>query len=269
MKKISIFILVLALGAFSGCASLHTKARGASGEKQAAIENDIPITIGFNLLEDKRPQEDVSYMTSVREKVSGEILKMLRDEGIFDEIHFPALEKDSIVICGEIKKFNWVSFDTMISYIPGLNVLPFFGLPSTRVYSEAEIYLELKKNRTNDVIFGFIESYKKETTYNIYNFKTERANADLASCFDVILKRIKEKILLNRIKILEVAGLVSAKTPKPSAETKSEEAAKSEPEVKSEQPAAVPAPVPAAAPTPAPAAPATPASKTEPAAAPQ
>ena len=229
MRKLSTsLILVIILFAFSGCFGLMGRASkgdalGGKNLSLATPDKDVSITVGFNLLEDKRPKKDVSYMTSVREKVSAEILKILKDIRLFDEVHFPVSESDTIVISGEIKKFNWESFGTMISYIPALNVLTFLGLPSTRVHSEVEIYLEIKNVKTNGVILGFIESYDKERKYNPYNFKSDKADQELAYCFNIVLRRIRKKIIFNRKKILEVVELASTKVSEPQKDKKPKE----------------------------------------------
>ncbi|NQU18680.1 hypothetical protein HQ550_00820 [bacterium] len=229
MRKLSTsLILVIILFAFSGCFGLMGRASkgDALGDRNlssATPDKDVSITVGFNLLEDKRPKKDVSYMTSVREKVSAEILKILKEIRLFDEVHFPAPESDAIVISGEIKKFDWDSSGTLISYIPALNVLTFLGLPSTRVHSEVEIYLEIKNVKTNGVILGFIESYSKDKKYNQYNFKTDKADQELEYCFNIVLNRIRKKIIFNREKILEVVELASTEVSEPQKDKKPKE----------------------------------------------
>ena len=216
MKKSTILIMAVSLFAFSGCFSFfgsRSESLGRQAVSLPAQDREGSIIAGFDLLEDMRPKKDITYMTSVSEKVSEKIIKALRDMRLFDEIHFPSLKDDNIVISGEIRKFHWESFDTMISYIPGLNVLPFLGLPSTRVHSEVEIYLELRNNKTNEAILGFIESFSDDKKYNIYNFKTDKANQDLAFCFNIVLKRIRDKIIVNRNKIFELFDIVSSKIP--------------------------------------------------------
>ncbi len=188
---------------------------------------EILVVVGFVPLEDKRPTEDISYMTSVREKVSSKIFDTLKSIELFDDMHSPAKPEDYLVITGEIRRFGWESFDTMISYIPGLNVLPFFGLPSNRVDSEAEIYLVLKNTRSGEVILDFSELSKKRKKYNIYNFKQERAEEDLAQCFDIVLNKIRRRISLNKGKILEMVKSIAVEATK--AEAKA--AAKAEPKV--------------------------------------
>src|SRR3989338_8447599 len=167
MKKIIIIFISVLITSSLGCATLKNnhllKEKGipVSGQdvSLALSEEEVFVSVGFNTLEDNRPKSDISYMTSIKEKVSNEVLKTLNDTRLFDEIHFPATDKDNIIISGEIGKFDWQSFDTMISYIPGLNVLPFLGLPSNRTHSEVEIYLEIKNTKTGEFILIFIESF--------------------------------------------------------------------------------------------------------------
>lgn len=231
-KTIIIFITVfITASIFLGCATTKNKllfkekALLSKGEGASLVlsEEEVFVSVGFNALEDKRPKSDISYMTSIREKVSSEVLKTLNDTRLFDEIHFPATDKDNIIISGEARKFGWDSFDMMISYIPGLNVLPFLGLPSTRTHSEVEIYLEMKNIKTGEVILGFSESHIMNKKYNIYNFKPDKANKELAFCFDKVLNKIKERILLNKNHILMTAGSKPPKVPKPEEVVKSEE----------------------------------------------
>ncbi|MFC1709079.1 hypothetical protein ACFL2J_03345 [Candidatus Omnitrophota bacterium] len=209
MRKFLILVLVLGLSSgFFGCRSRIIKDSKLEEEALSLLiseQLDLKVIASFVPLIDNRPKEDIAYMTSVREKVSSKIFESIRDTDLFDEINFPANNDDILMLSGEIRRFGWESFDTMISYIPGLNVLPFFGFPSTRVDSEVVIYLELKNANTNEVIFGFSESYSKSRKYNIYNFKLERAEIELASCFDIVLARIKKRAMSKRSKVLEVS----------------------------------------------------------------
>jgi len=217
--------------------------KGSASDDKSLYANlygqEILVVVGFVPLEDKRPTEDISYMTSVREKVSSKIFDTLQSIELFDDMHSPDKPEDYLVMTGEIRRFGWESFDTMISYIPGLNVLPFFGLPSNRVDSEAEIYLVLKNTRSGEVILDFSESSKKRKKYNIYNFKQERAEEDLAQCFDIVLNKIRRRISLNKGKILEMVKSIAVEATK--AEAKAEpkvevkEIPKEEPEEKLEE----------------------------------
>lgn len=241
MRKLVILILLgsLSLSLFSGCKSRMVRdsilgnALSASVAEQALAEETLDelleeIIAGFDPLEDKRPKEDIAYMTSVREKVSNRILDTLRESRIVDKIHTPATKEDTIVITGEIRQFNWQSFDTMISYIPGLNVLPFLGLPSTRVDSEVKIYLAIKNTRNNKIILELNESYGKRRKYNIYNFKQEKAEAELASCFNVVLKRLKEKLTASKDMVLAVALSIALEEAKQRELLRAEERLKAE-----------------------------------------
>jgi len=214
MKKLAIlFLFAFVVTNAFGCASARRRSGNGIASQLAKIfssgdsNDDASVIVGFKTLEDKRPKQDISYLTSIKEKVSEEVLKTIKDTQLFDEIHSPALENDKIIISGEIRKFNVESIDTMISYIPGLNVLPFLGLPSTRVQSEVEIYIEFKNKKANAVILGFVESYKKDKKFNIYNFQPEKTEAELADCFGVVLNRVKQKIIFNKSNILEAAKL--------------------------------------------------------------
>lgn len=239
---ITLFLFLFVVFNISGCAIIGKKSANGSITQIVRMfslsdsEKDALVIVGFKTLEDKRPKQDIPYLTSIREKVSEEILNTIRGIQLFDEIHSPFLETDNIVISGEIRKFHWESIDTMISYIPGLNVLPFLGLPSTRVHSEVEIYIEFKNKKANAVILGFVESYQKDKKFNIYNFQSDKAEGELIHCFGVVLNRIREKIIINRNNILEAAKLGLTEPIKP-VEVKQESTTPIElvPEVKAEQ----------------------------------
>lgn len=213
MKKTFILFLVavFVFGNF-GCATAKRRNNGIASHLAKIFsisdsDKDASIVVGFKVFEDKRPKQDISYLTSIKEKASEKILDNIKQIQLFDEINYPPLDSDNIIITGEIRKFSWESTDTMISYVPGLNILPFLGLPSNRVHSEVEVYVEFRNKKANAVIFGFVEEYKKDRKFNIYNFRTEKAEEDLASCFKIVLSRIKEKIILNRSVIIDTVKL--------------------------------------------------------------
>lgn len=217
MRKLSI-LLLLGLFIFSGC--IITKAKiSQSVLKEKSLtpvvsSEDIPLVIvGFKLLKDKRPKKDITYMASVIENVSAKILESLQDTQLFNQINFPPSESDNVVISGEIRKFSWRSFETMISYIPGLNVFNLFGLPSTRTHTEVEIYLEVKDIKSGQVILNFKETYAKSNKYNIYNFKSSKANEELSYGFGVVLDKIKQRFITKKSAILEAAKTMPPPTP--------------------------------------------------------
>lgn len=256
MKKlITLLFCIGALFIFSGCAGLRgnipksqpiereTVAMPTQLPVSSKVHGQIPfltesdkavlVIVGFDLLEDRRPQMDISYMTSIKERVSTEILNAIRSIPLFDEVHFPSLENDSVIIDGEIRKFNWEYHNTMISYIPGLNVLPFFGLIATRTRADVEIYLNFKNKKTNQVVLGIKESFVKNNSYSIYSFNPDKANEELSACFSVVINKIKDEILLNKNKILETVKAESSKNLKQVKENKTVEKTKPAEEVKS------------------------------------
>lgn len=204
----------------SGCATFKKRTANALSQKANNLaqgpnnKETVLINVGFKLLEDKRPVSDISYMTSVREKVSSNILEAIKDTKIFSQINFPPSPDDEIIISGEIRKFNWNSYDTMISYIPVFNVFNLFGLPSTRTHGEVEIYLEVRDIKSDKTILSFSEQFQKGSRYNIYNFKPSKATQDLVHCFDILLEKIRQRLLLNKNIILEAVKSKPTEKPK-------------------------------------------------------
>jgi hypothetical protein len=233
MKRLIILVVALSLflDFFSGCRSRMIKdstlekASSLSAAEGALVEEFLEeIIVGFDSLEDKRPNEDIAYMTSVREKVSDNILSALKETQIFDIMHTPATLDDPVIVTGEIRKFDWESYDTMISYIPGLNVLPFLGLPSNTVDSEVEIYLAIKNNATKEVILELDEFYSKRRKYNMYSFKQEKVEVELAGCFEIVLRRLKDRLIAKKTKILDAYYTIAQEAAKSRAVAQEEKA---------------------------------------------
>ena len=202
-------ILIVIFCIFSGCGFFKGKIAedvlpGSDASSLAILESDLKVVAGINLLEDKRPEVDVSYMASVRENVTNKLLETIKSIDVFSGVNYPPKDEDVIIISGEIRKFRWQSFDTMISYIPVMNVFNLFGLPSTRTHSEVEIYLEVRDADTKKVLFDINEKSVKDKKYNIYNFKDSKANEELSLCFIEVLEKIRYRFLDKENLILEV-----------------------------------------------------------------
>ncbi|MDD5355685.1 MAG: hypothetical protein PHY56_04065 [Candidatus Omnitrophica bacterium] len=105
MKKFAVlFLFLFIISSAFGCASARKKSNNGISSQLAKMfslsdsGDSASVMVGFKTLEDKRPKQDISYLTSIREKVSEEVLKAIKDTQLFDEIHFPALESDKIII---------------------------------------------------------------------------------------------------------------------------------------------------------------------------
>lgn len=208
MRKYRLLLLCAAVSVFSGCLFFGAKSpRQALAEQKittpAAIESDVAVVAGFGLLEDKRPAQDISYLSSVRENVSAQVLDAIKATKIFSKINYPALSDEAFIIRGEIRRFHWESFETMISYIPVMNVFNLFGLPATRTHAEVDIYIQVIEAKSNKVIFDIAEQNVKKATYNIYNFKESKATEELSSCFRLVLNKIRQRFAVEKKKIID------------------------------------------------------------------
>jgi len=242
INKILILVLVVSV---AGCGGVSKNVKKALSENTAPIISSDKleiITAGLNSLEDRRPKQEVGYMTSVSEKVSAKLLNILKDAHLFDEVHSPANASDNIMVRGYINKFNWRAVDTMISYIPGLNMLPFLGLPSTKVHSEVDIDLDIVNNETKEVIFTINQIRIKDKKFNIYNFETYKAEQELADCFDSVLAEIVKKVTDKKGDIIESLELRRRKKQE-AAKQEAALAAKAVPATVATPEASAPAPV--------------------------
>jgi len=218
MRKLFIIISIVIL--FYGCGASTKKILSSQQDalilaeevvelkKKAAARGELEGFVGFMNLKDKRSPQDITYMTSIRERVSEEILQQLRVSGLFKEIHYPLLDDDRIVIGGSVHKFILESAETMISYIPVVNVFTIFGLPSQRVRAEVDISIEFRNKDTGEVIKNFREKYHTQRKYNIYSFKQDKEKRELSSCFVKVIKRLVERIRKNKNDILDSVEII-------------------------------------------------------------
>ena len=216
MKKLISIIIVIVF--VCGCSASPKRASSLQQDaillaeevielkKKAEVREKLEKFIGFSILEDKRPSQEISYMTSINEKVAEEILRGLRDAGLFKEIHHPASDDDIIVITGNIHRFIWESAETMVSYIPVLNVFTIFGLPSQRVRGEVDISLEFRNKKTGKIIRSFREKSLTQRKYNIYSFKREKEDKELTESFARVTKKLVERIRKDKNSILDAVG---------------------------------------------------------------
>jgi len=192
-------------------------------EAKEAIREKIEDCIGFSELKDMRPNQDASYMVSIREKVSEEALKALRDSGVFNAIHYPLGEQDLIEITGIIHKFTGETSETMVSYMPVFNVFTIFGLPSQRVYGEVEISLEFKNKKTGEVIKSFREKFSSQRKYNIYSFKPDKEGEELSGSFAKVIQKLIDDIRKNKDEILDKIEIIPEKQDIPEDKQQTEE----------------------------------------------
>jgi hypothetical protein len=198
-KKYLFFLIFgIAIIILSGCASLNGDVPFRYQPSLVSYGKQIEKTVGLNMLEDKRPEGDIAYTKSIKdvaEKVTSKLLEDLEKSKIFREIHYPAQSDDDLTIDGTINRFIWKFYSTPISYIPGINLAIYFGAPCYDAYGIASIALEVKDNKTGNMLATIDESSEIRDSYSLYNFKAGEAGAELSEAFRDVAKKLKTGLI--------------------------------------------------------------------------
>ncbi len=197
-KAISLFLLSILL--LAGCASLNGNVPFQYQPSLTASDKKINKTVGMVVLKDKRPKADISNTKSIKdleEKVTSKLLEDFEKSDIFAEIHNRKKADDDLYITGNIERFMWKATPSPLTFIPFLNLLIYFGVPTYNIEGVAEITLNIKDNKTGKIIESFTAESKATNSYNLYNFKAGDAGAELSEAFRDVAKQLKEDILKN------------------------------------------------------------------------
>lgn len=197
-KMVAVSVLFFFLVVLYGCASLNNNIPFQYQPSLISSTKKIDKIVGLNMFLDNRSEGDRAYTQSIKdvsEKVTSKLLEDFEKSKIFKEIHYPLQTKDDIAISGTINRFMWKLYSTPISYIPGINLVIYFGVPCYEAYGIAEITLEIKDNKTGKVLGTLQESSRVDTSYSIYNFKAGEAGGELADAFRDVAKQLKEDLL--------------------------------------------------------------------------
>lgn len=198
MQETISLILCFSVLFLSGCASLNGDVPFRYQPSLLSTNQKINKTAALNLLTDLRPQGDKAYTESIKdisEKVTSKLLEDFEKSKIFKDIHFSITTQDDFIINGTINRFMWKLYNTPISYIFILNLVEFLGVPSSEAYGIVDITLEIKDNKTGQIIGHFQEYSKQSSSYTIYNFKAGECGAELSDAFREVVKKLKEDML--------------------------------------------------------------------------
>lgn len=201
-RKIGYLLVLLGICiiVLSGCASLNGDVPFRYQPSLASYNRKIDKTVGLNMFVDKRPDADKAYTESIKdvsEKVTSKLLEDFDKSKIFKEIHYPSQTGDDIVINGAIDRFTWKFYAKTIYYIPGLNLVCYFGVPYADAYGIAGITLEVRDNKTGKVLYSFAEESKMVNSYTFYNVKAGDSGAELSEAFREVGKKLKEDLLIK------------------------------------------------------------------------
>jgi hypothetical protein len=172
----------------------------------------INLRVGMEKLVDKRPDKDRSVTEKIADVdaiVSARLLKDFQVDQVFAAIDSPDKKEDDLIMSGEIRRFYWKWSGSLISLIPPINLLTFFGLPRYHAKGIAEVYIRLVSFKTGRVLAEYDKISTKTESYTIYNESTADycSGRELAAALKDVSNQIREAIVLDieegRLKIPE------------------------------------------------------------------
>jgi hypothetical protein len=195
-KLITIFCFAAVL--IQGCATLNGTVPFKYVPSLATGEPSN-LRLGMEKLDDKRPDDDrlaTKTIDDVDEKVTAKLLEDFRSSQMFSVIDFPIQkDKDDLIMKGEIRRFYWELHPIPIVFIPFINILLAFDIPTYYADGTTELNVKLVSSNTGKVLAEYDKTSTKTETYSLYNFKDGEEGAELAEAFREVSKQLKEAIL--------------------------------------------------------------------------
>ena len=200
MKSKGIGLVVLAgfLIFCSGCTTLKGNVPFQYQPSLISITKQINKSIGFNIVTDQRPANEIRAMEKtiqdVPNKVTYKMMEDFKSSGIFTEVNFPQKSSDDIVVNGNIEKFSWkvnTNWFAIITY------MMYFGLPVEEHVGEVAISLNVVDNKTGQTLATIKGEGLQKSSYSLYNMSVGEAGSELAEAFRQCVKELKEKMLSN------------------------------------------------------------------------
>lgn len=182
----------------SGC--LHLSATVPFQYEPIPILNEgpIPRSVGFNVLADERPRGDRVRTRSVEnlpEKVTAKLTEDLRKLRIFGAVHYPATEKDDVIVTGAIRRFSWKAYRGPLAGIPLINLFEATGLPMGLAGGVTEIRLEMKDGKTGVGLGTVSASAHARHVFNMFDVIPEAVGVELSESFQAAEAQLNKKLI--------------------------------------------------------------------------
>jgi len=213
MKSKLLICSLLALMLISGCSTLN----GSVPFRYVPSLNTIPRTdavLGMEKFVDRRPagdQEVTDCIPDIDEKITLKVLDDLHSSRIFADIAIPARkEANDLILKGEIKRFYWKTTHNPIKYLPMIQIILLFGIPSQYVEAVTELEIAFVDSKTNTVLVKYDKTSTRTEYATIYKTKSGESGAELADTFRDVMKQIKDSfaddIRSGKIKLPKTAS---------------------------------------------------------------
>jgi len=163
---------------------------------------------------DRRPagdQEVTDCIPDIDEKITLKVLDDLHSSRIFADIAIPARkEANDLILKGEIKRFYWKTTHNPIKYLPMIQIILLFGIPSQYVEAVTELEIAFVDSKTNTVLVKYDKTSTRTEYATIYKTKSGESGAELADTFRDVMKQIKDSfaddIRSGKIKLPKTAS---------------------------------------------------------------
>ena len=193
----TVLVLFVSICFITSCTTLKGNVPFGYQPSLIAVSKKVNKNVGFDVLIDKRPSNEVKAterpIQDVTNKITYKIIEDFRSSGIFTEVNFPAKDTDDLIIKGEINKFIWREDNNWFAVI--FLPLVYFGLPVGDYVGEADITLKVIDNKTGQVLGTVRGAGEQRLTVTLYSMSVGEIGSELAEAFRQCVKQLKEKIL--------------------------------------------------------------------------
>jgi len=184
----------------AGC--LHLSRTGTTPFEYEPISvrhgETVPRSVGFNILIDNRPRGDrvrTRNIENVPEKVTAKLAEDLQKLQIFKAVHFPATEKDDVIITGTIKRFSWKAYENPLWNIPLVDVLKITGMPLGLASGVVDIRLQVKDGKTGASLGTAKALSRMRSVFNLYDLKPDGSGLELGESFRSAEDQLSEQVV--------------------------------------------------------------------------
>jgi hypothetical protein len=180
-------------------------------------KGSIPVKAELTTFKDTRPTEEreaLRNVSGVADQITAIALKDFKDARVFESIELRGeLSEVDVFLRGEVRSFSWDSAYNGLQFIPYVNLLAVFGVPTGKTTWKVALYLEVVNARTQQVIASYTRSSEDERSFTLYNATDHRASGgeEASNAFRVVMDDLQSAILQDRARILDAVHAGSAR----------------------------------------------------------
>lgn len=208
-------VVILAVSA-AGCAALP---KGTVLFQHAPLlpKGSIPVKAELTTFKDSRPtgeREALRNVSGVADQITAVALRDFKEARVFESIELTGELRDvDVLLRGEVRSFSWDSSYNGLQFIPYVNLLAVFGVPTGKTTWKVALYLEVVDAKTQQVIASYTKSSEDERSFTLYNATDHRASGgeEASNAFRVVMNDLQSAILQDRQRIIDAVRSGSAR----------------------------------------------------------